>query len=112
VFVGDFWAVGESTPILDTTRGGKSSIFDIKGTQANGVTKISFARNLTTGDSQDVAWIIGANDIIVALSDIDNFDYHTLRGTARLQINRGSAGSGIGGDSSAATPARSALIPL
>lgn len=91
-FVDDYWSVSENTPSTDVVSGGRSSIFGITGSQDAGVTIVSWARNLTTGDSKDVDWTIGTNNIIVAYADSDSLAIqHVREQSATIQIVRGNA---------------------
>jgi hypothetical protein len=50
----DSWANSRSTPPADDSLGGVDNLTDVTGSVTNGRTKISFKRNLDTGDSKDL----------------------------------------------------------
>ena len=61
---------------LDSTRGGADDLFDISGSESNGITTLEFKRRLNTGESLDIAlapgnnqftWAFGATDSLTSI---------------------------------------------
>ena len=65
----------------DSAFGGTDDLYDITGSESNGVTTIEFKRHLDTYDSYDVPILNGLNAFIWAVGPSDNmFEEHSLLG--------------------------------
>lgn len=65
----------------DSAYGGTDDLYDITGSESNGVTTIEFKRHIQTNDSYDVPILNGLNAFIWAVGPSDNtFEEHSLLG--------------------------------
>ena len=74
----------------DTAYNGKNDLYDVTGSEVNGITTIEFKRHLNTLESYDVRIVNGVNAFIWAIGPSDNmFEEHSLLGfgeiTARIE---------------------------
>lgn len=69
----------------DTGYNGKNDLYDITGSEINGITTIEFKRHLNTFESYDVRIVNGLNLFIWAIGASDNtFEEHSLLGFGEI----------------------------
>ncbi|MBI4833327.1 MAG: DOMON domain-containing protein [Planctomycetes bacterium] len=83
-FIEDNFGNGPTTHVTD----GIQNVTEKTGTEAGGITEISFKIPLNSGDAQDQPLVVGTNcTIILAYGPADNFTtQHTSMGTALIRI--------------------------
>merc|ERR1712000_782513 len=74
----------------DTEQGGSNDIFDVSGSESEGVTFLKWSRELETGDSEDIDIVEGsASPIVFAMSasNSDTIAYHrNNKGAAEINF--------------------------
>jgi hypothetical protein len=71
----------------DASIGGKNDLFDITGSESNGVTTIEFKRRLNTGDKFDIPLVNGINSFVFAFGADDGMaTEHSLVGSGEITI--------------------------
>lgn len=69
----------------DTAYNGKNDLFNVTGSEVNGITTIEFKRNLNTLEPYDVRIVNGVNSFIWAIGPSDNtFEEHSLLGFGEI----------------------------
>jgi len=96
VYLYDGWVDGKTQPSRDNHIGGNSSIYDISGSEVNGVTKISFSRKLNTSDAFDytiglgtkayVMWAFGSTDGTPSDDELIQINRHTRAGQVMREL--------------------------
>ena len=72
---------------VDSNMGGTNDLYDIRGSEASGVTTIEFKRKLNTGDNRDITLVNGTNHFLFAMGPDDTMaTEHGLIGTGELTI--------------------------
>jgi hypothetical protein len=71
----------------DGVAGGKNDLYDISGSEIDGITTIEFKRKLVTGDSFDVPLVKGDNPFLIAIGDGKDIGaYHSLVSFGKIVI--------------------------
>ena len=76
------------TNTQDGVAGGKNDLYDISGSEIDGITTIEFKRKLVTGDSFDVPLVKGDNPFLIAIGDGKDIGaYHSLVSFGKIVIS-------------------------
>ena len=90
VFLRDDWGVANTRHGADAENGGTDDLSDIAGSEADGVTTISFVIPLDSGDATDKALAAGGSYKMIAAAGPDGKDdfgtYHAKRGSTQIEL--------------------------